>query len=261
MHFVVGHPRSGTQLLTDLLNAGGVRTAVHEGLVESSPGQALIGAATDYYEGRLGAAAVKALLADSALPAAISIDASWKNTWILPVLLELHPGARVLHLARDPRRNVIACHNMGYYSPIGFNADYPIYSHWLQGMPSVSRADWDSLSVFERNCAFWVESHRLVLERRAALAERYALIRMEELRSPDVIAGLYAFFRIAAPPADAIERVLARVSNPQARVKAYVESEHRDMQLPAFERCPTQLQDTLQGICAPMAAGLGYRLR
>lgn len=260
MHFVVGHPRSGTQLLTDLLNAGGGRIAAHEALVEASPAQALIGVATDYYEGRIGAAAVRGVLAKSVPPAAIAIDSSWKNTWMLPVLLELHPDARVLHLARDPRANVVACHNLGYYGAIGFNPDYPVYSRWLQAMPVVARSDWPALSVFERNCAFWVESHRLILDARAGLAGRYAQVKMEELRSPETIARIFAFFELPVPATDAIERVFAKPANPQSRVKAYVESQFPDIQLPAFDNCPLQPQDALARICRSMASELGYRL-
>lgn len=260
MHFVVGHPRSGTQLLTDLLNAGGGRIAAHEALVEASPGQSLIAVATDYYEGRIGAAAVRAVLANSVLPAAIAIDASWKNTWILPVLLELHPDARVLHLARDPRHNVVACHNLGYYSAIGFNPEYPIYSRWLQAMPVVARTGWQALSVFERNCAFWVESHRLALAAGAGLGARYLQVRMEDLHDSEAIATIFALFDLAVPAADAIERAFAKPANPQAKVKAYVDSQFPDIHLPAFNDCPSQLQEALLRICGPMATELGYRL-
>jgi hypothetical protein len=260
MHFIVGHPRSGTHLLADLLNAAGPKVAMHEAFVELSPEESFIALATDYYEGRAGADVVKESIRSYPLPAAIRIDANWKNTWVLPVLLEMYPEARVLHLTRDPRRNVLACHNMGYYSAIGFNPAFPIYSNWLQAMPVVARADWQWLSVFERNCAFWVESHRLALEARTSLGARYARIKMEELRDPETIARLFAFFRMAVPPAEAIERVLAKAANPQARIKAYVESEFANMQLPAFEDCPLPLQEVLARICAPMALELGYRL-
>lgn len=261
MHFIVGHPRSGTQLLTDLLNAGATRVAAHEALVESSPRQSLIGAATDYYEGRIGAGAVRDLLADVPVPAMVKIDASWKNTWILPVLLELYPEARVLHLARDPRRNVIAARNLGYYGRIEFHPEYPIYHRWLQGMPAIRRPDWEFLSSFERNCAFWVESHRLVLEMRAILAERYALIRIEDIHDHAVVAELFEFFELELPPAESIQRVLAGSSNPQARIKAYVETAQRETLLPEFEKCPPQIQESLLRICSPMADQLGYRLR
>ena len=261
MHFIVGHPRSGTQLLTDLLNAGATKVAAHEALVEQSPGSSLIALATDYYEGRIDAGTVKEVLAGFPVPAAVGIDVSWKNTWILPVLLELYPEARVLHLARDPRHNVIACHNLGYYGQIEFHPEYPIYHRWLQGMPSIRRPDWEFLSPFERNCAFWVESHRLVFEMRASLGERYGMTRIEDIHDPAVVADLFEFFQRELPQAESIQRVLAGSSNPQARIKGYVETAAGEILLPEFEQCPPQVQESLLSICAPMADQLGYRLR
>ena len=55
MHFVVGHPRSGTRLVADLLSAGAAegagasRPARHEYLVTTTRGQ-LVRAASEYYE-------------------------------------------------------------------------------------------------------------------------------------------------------------------------------------------------------------------
>jgi len=60
MDFVVAHPRSGTTLLAELLNAGGPRIAEHEYLAKlSTMGVSL---PTLFYEGRAERAAVSALL-------------------------------------------------------------------------------------------------------------------------------------------------------------------------------------------------------
>ncbi len=166
MHFIVGHPRSGTHLLTDLLNAAGPKIAMHEAY---------------------------------RVPTAIRVDASWKNTWVLPVLLELYPEARVLHLMRDPRRNVIACHNMGYYGRMEPHPRFTSLHRWLQAMPAVRRPDWNSLGMFGRNCAFWVESHRLILQWRSALADRYSAVRLEDMHDPAATARIFDFLGLARP--------------------------------------------------------------
>ena len=260
MHFVVGHPRSGTHLLADLLNAGGSKIAMHEAFVEQSPDESFIALATDYYEGRIDADTVKAALAGYPVLAALKIEVNWKNTWILPALLELYPQARVLHLARDPRRNVIACHNMGYYGRIEPHPSFASLQRWLQAMPSIRRPDWESLAMFGRNCAFWAETHRLILAFRNRLGERYATLRLEDIDGPASTTRIFDFFEVDRPPDAAIEQVLANTSNPQRQVKELVKARQGDVLLPAFEECPPELQDELRLICAPVAAQLGYEL-
>jgi hypothetical protein len=260
MHFIVGHPRSGTHLLATLLNAAGLKVAMHETFVELSPGEAFIALATDYYEGLIGADAIKDAVVGCRVPAGIKIDSSWKNTWVLPVLLELYPDARVLHLARDPRRNVIACQNLGYYGRSDAHAEFPIMRRWLQAMPSIHRPDWEALSTFGRNCAFWTESHRLILETRPVLAERYTMLRLEDISHVADVAGIFDFFQVAPPSAAAIEQILAKTSNPQAKVKERMKAYPGNILLPAFEECSSECQNELRQICAPMATQLGYRL-
>jgi hypothetical protein len=260
MHFVVGHPRSGTHLLADLLNAGNSKPAMHEAFVELSPGESFIALATDNYEGRVGADAVKQAIGSYRVPAAVSIDANWKNTWILPVLLDLYPDARILHLVRDPRRNVVACHNIGYYGRDELHLDAPDFHRWLRAMPSIRRPDWDALSMFGRNCAFWAESHRLILEWRTVLAGRYAMVRLEDIADPAATLAIFEFFRIEPPSPQAIGQVLARTSNPQAMVKERVKASQGGLLLPAFEQCDVELQGELRRMCAPTAEMLGYRL-
>jgi hypothetical protein len=260
MHFIVGHPRSGTHLLTDLLNAAGPKIAMHEAFVELSPDESFIALATDYYEGRIGPNAVKEALAGYRVPTAIRVDANWKNTWVLPVLLELYPEARVLHLMRDPRRNVIACHNMGYYGRMEPHPRFASLHRWLQAMPAVRRPDWNSLGMFGRNCAFWVESHRLILEWRPALADRYSAVRLEDMRDPAAAARIFDFLGLARPPETAILRVLAATSNPQQQVKDLAKTSQGDALLPDFEECSREIKEEFLRICAAMAETLGYRL-
>jgi hypothetical protein len=259
MDFGVGHPRSGTHLLNDLLNAGGAAWSEHEGLVNRSPDLALIEIATEYYEGRIGADRVKQVLAACPVWRMNPIDASWKNTWILPVLLAAHPRARFLHLARDPRRNVIACHNLDYYGHAVTSQEHEDYARWKRAMPAIRRPDWESLSVFERNCAFWVETHRLILDTLSSRTERYTLIRLEDLRDPASAARVFRFFELPVPPEEQLRRVLSTPSNAKTSLKGQIAETKGDL-LPSFEECPAELQDALRRICGPIAAQLGYDL-
>ena len=271
MDFAVGHPRSGTHLLSDLLNAGGAAWAEHEGLVNRSPGEALIEVATAYYEGTVGADRVDEVLAACPLWRMNPIDANWKLAWILPVLLARHPDARFLHIARDPRRNVIACHNLDYYGQVVSTGEHSEWDRWRKAMPAVRRDDWASLSPFEKNCAFWAETHTLILDTLALRPGRYALVRLEDLGSPrrakgaeppplaPAVAEVFRFFDLPLPPEEHIRHVLGTTSNEKGWLKGFIAEHKRDM-LPAFEDCPAEIQDALVRICGPVAARLGYDL-
>jgi hypothetical protein len=259
--FVVGHPRSGTKLVAELLNAGQLGVAGHEHLVERTLLGTLIEAATEYYEGRLSGEEIKDLLGGAAAEPSVQIDCNWKNTWILPPLLELHPGARVLHLVRDPRSNVIACHNLDYYGQLASRPAFEAYpmARWLQAMPRIRRPDWDGLSVFERNCAFWVETHRLVLDALSSRPEHSFRLRLESLSGREASLGVHRFFGLPVPKEEETARVLSTRVNTKVLDKRLI-AEARSGILPRFEECPEAVQEALRRICGPMAARLGYDL-
>ena len=131
MDFVVGHPRSGTNLMAQLLNAGGARHCRHEYLVQLS--SMCVPLPTDYYAGRASREAILRLLdhyEHSPTPW-VTVDANWKLTWILPVLLERYPGARVLHLTRDPGDNVRSCFNLDFYGTLHERPEFAFRRFWL----------------------------------------------------------------------------------------------------------------------------------
>jgi hypothetical protein len=261
MDFVIGHPRSGTQLVAQLLNAGGRAVAGHEHFVEQTLLGTLIEAATEYYEGRVSADEVKELLL-AREPSSLVIDCDWKLTWILPPLLDLFPDARFVHLARDPRANVIACHNLDYHGELASHPEveaYPVMSRWLRAMPRVDRPDWDALSQLEKNCAFWAETHALARRVLAPRSERYLLLRLEDLGDSATAAALHRFLDLPVPPDEAIARVLSSEVNAKTLDKQIVARFKSDM-LPPFDACPADVKGTLVRHCGPIAEALGYRL-
>jgi hypothetical protein len=260
--FVVGHPRSGTNLIVRLLNAAGVPVARHEHLVWRSPGQSLIEAASAFYEGRASGEAIQRLLAGGEGPPPTRIDCDWKATWILGPLLERWPDARFVHLTRDPRRNVIACHNLDYYGELARRPAFRVHANlvrWLDALPAIRRPDWEELSPFERNCAFWAESHRLILDALAARPGRYAHLRLEDVHGDGALAGLYDVFGLPVPPKEAIAQVLATPVNLKIADKQLVASARDDL-LPSFNRCPAAIGETMRRLCGPIAERLGYRI-
>jgi hypothetical protein len=124
MDFVVGHPRSGTMLVSRLLEAGQTNVSGHEVLYRLH--NDLVWIASEYDAGRVDRHAVERLLSryrDSDCPPGLRIDCNWKLTWILPVLLKAFPEARVVHLVRDPVDNIASCLALDYYGATTIDDD------------------------------------------------------------------------------------------------------------------------------------------
>src|SRR5262245_3382472 len=229
MNFVVGHPRSGTAYVAHLLNAGGRRVSEHEWLVKLSWGE-LKSLASRFYEGRCSAAKVQRLFKHYETTPAVEIDCNWKLTWVLPVLLEAFPEARVLHLTRDPRTNVVATYNLDYYGtavsrlsrsayrefrlklpadspPEDIGLEYDSLQGWYRSFPRLAVDGWESMSRLAKNAAFWWETHRLLL---AALAGYPAKLRLkvEDLADTAAVERLLEFFGVSVPEA-ALDRARA----------------------------------------------------
>jgi hypothetical protein len=253
MEFVVGHPRSGTQLVAHLLNAA-APCAAHELLAAITP--EAVSAPTEFYAGRADAAAIARLLDgyDARPDPRVRIDCNWKLTWILEPLLRRWPEARVLHLTREPRANVRSCFNLDYYGELWRKPEYQTddeRNRWLRWMPEVRRDDWPRLSPFERNCAAWTESHRLALAATAG-RPRTLRLRMEELPGP-----IFEFFGLPRPSEAAIAAVLQTRVNAKADEKAEIARLKTDI-LPEYPAWTVERRRALESICGEMARKLGY---
>ena len=268
--FVVGHPRSGTQLLAHLLCAADPDVARWESLTLgerkkgitgpfvsfSRTNHPLITAATDYYEGRCSSEHIRELLRRPSS----RVETNWKLTWVLPPLLEEFPSAKLMHLVRDPRQNVLACHNLEYYGR-GMHLSLPNMPHQYQlfyySMPYIRRDDWQLLSPFERNCAFWVETHRLILEQ-ASRQSKYLMVRQDDLNDPVWLAKIFAFFEISLPTPAQLHAVL---DTPVNKKDEEIEAVHTYVKpLPRYPEWPVPMLESFKRICGDMAARLGYDL-
>ena len=255
MDCVVGHPRSGTALLAQILNAGGGQRCRHEYLAALSC--LCVPVPSKHYGGLVGDDAVRRLLEHYDDPPTpwVSVDSNWKLTWILPSFLEKFPQARVLHLTRDPRANVLACHNLDFYGDLHQRPEFRARSFWMKWMPAVRRDDWDALSPFERNCAFWTESHRLALAVQGH--PHYRRIRLEDLHDMDIVRSLFDFFGVPRPDPVRLLRAARTGVNRKRSIKRWVMTQKTDA-LPAYGQWPRWERERLSELCGDTGAVLGY---
>lgn len=258
MNFVVGHPRSGTNLVAQILNAGGARHCGHEYLVRLS--SMCVRLPTDYYAGTASREAVLRLLDhyDHTPTPWITVDSNWKLTWILPVLLERYPASRFLHLTRDPAENIRSCYNLDFYGVLHERPEFRHRAFWLAAMPEIRRPDWDDLSRFERNCAFWSESHRLIGESLPA-AGWSRRMRLEDLHDDRTLRGLFEFFELRRP--GWLDRRLSarKPVNTKTQIKRQV-AQAGSEQLGDPAEWPVAYREQLRRICREQAVELGYQV-
>lgn len=258
MNCVIGHPRSGTKLLSTILNAGGADICRHEYLFALS--SMCVPVASEYYAGRATEDEVWRLLRhyDFTPWPWVKIDSNWKLTWILPVFLKKFPEARVLHLARDPRTNVPSCQNLDFYGDLCDRPEFIRRRYWLQWMPEIRRPDWDQLTPFERNCAFWTETHRLALESLSTHPYTHR-VRLEDLHERRTRSQLFDFFDIRQPTWRQSARSVRKIINGRDNIKATL-GRYKSDTLPAFAAWPASKQKTLADLCGETAALVGYAL-
>jgi hypothetical protein len=239
-----------------ILNAGGTAHCRHEYLAKLS--SLCVPVPSEFYAGRASEEEVLRLLRHYEFTPSpwVRIDSNWKLTWILPVFLARFPEARVLHLSRDPRTNVQSCHSLDLYGDALHRPEFGARGYWQQWMPEVRHPDWPELSPFERNCAFWTESHRLATE---ALADhpRHLHVRLEDLHRPRTRREVFDFFELARPKRSAGRRSVRRRVNDRTEVKARLQP-HKQDALGGYRHWPRPLRRRMDELCGPTAAVLGY---
>jgi hypothetical protein len=268
MNFGVGTPRSGTAQLAYLLAEAGFLQCRHEYLLFTTDDELeLARAATDYYEGRSANAQLLALVRRYRAEPRLEMDCDSKLTFILPVLFEEYPEAKLVHVVRDPRSNVRALYNLDYYGDL-------IATKWREALPAIRRPDWGSLSPLEKNCAFWLETHRLALE--AAQGRPYFRIRFEELtrvgrelaahipatrETLEPLRQLFSFLGLACPP----DRRLYKVAQTHVDTLFGIKSRIKQRRADAGRQVISDVwrpeeRRALVAMCGEMAASFGYDL-
>lgn len=240
-----------------LLEAGADGVSGHEVLYRLHAD--LVWIATEYDAGRIDARAVKRLLsAYSNAPAGLRVDCNWKLTWILPVLLDVFPDARIVHLVRNPHENIRSCVMLDYYGETTIDDEEYCEAvsgrernYWLRWLPKLRRADWDRLSSFDKNCLFWRETHERLLATRVRLGPRYHRARLEDLvAGGDELARLFRFLDVPVPRLEALQPALAERVNVKGAEKELIRSLGGGGSVVDEER--------LRRLCGSVAAAIGY---
>jgi hypothetical protein len=249
--FVLAHPRSGTELLSRLLNAGGERVAGHEVLIDRPGGLEFLGAASEHYAGRRSDEEIRRFF-DLYRGAGVAIDSNWKLAWVIGPLTANFPEAALIHLVRDPRDTIRSCVELDYYGDTRF--DDEVENLWYRTLPEVRAPGWAGMEAFERNCAFWAESQRQIL--RLEAHPRYLRVRLEDLASPTVVERLFAVLGLPLPPVERLEEALRTRGNEKRAIKETVARRRGALgQLAGW--APRQ-QEIFANHCAELAAQLGY---
>lgn len=199
--FVVSTGRSGTTTMAEMLNKHAEIRAMHE------PHLQLVKLSTDYAAGRIDAETTRTLLRRIYGTAGycdrrVYLESDQKLSNLIPLLAELFPQARFIWLVRRASDVVASTTARGWFSRRDLNLNdrenldhKHHYQHELSAAEAgdMSGAEWDALSLFERNCWYWSYWNRCIQSSLAALPkERSFLVRLEELeaRMPDLLKFL-----------------------------------------------------------------------
>ncbi len=256
--FIVGSGRSGTAALAKLLAEEPGVEMHHEYLCTH-----IQPVAVRHAMGLADAAEVRAAL-DRCHGAAIALcprpvwgDSSNKLSWILPILAEMFPDARIAHVVRDGRKVASSYfHKLG--DEIYDDASVAALGRWVDGrgllpppekrywwpLPPPGHPDHDAFrgyDQFQRIAYHWAEVNRVVME--APLPRgMLARFRLEDMvADEDVLRGLFAFLGLECRPEHfAALRRPHNVNRPEDRLLT-------DAQRARFD-----------AIAAPMMLRLGY---
>ena len=295
-NFVVGHLRSGTAFMASMLNACPEANAEWEGLFRLTCYE-IDPASTAYYEGRCSSQEVRDLIQFYRLSKRpIGVDSFFRLPWILPPLLEEYPEAKFVHIVRNPKDCVKAayndtdCYGDALLAPQGKRA----FLRWcvendptglpgqsgsaLRGGPAtfhaitqrrlchprVKRPDWESLSRFEKTCAYWTEAQRLCIASLATRKGQYLRVRLEDLATVEHARTVFEFLDLEVPPTDKLAARLAQKVNTAAVSDPYwiavrgIKEESGAELIPAYAEWSDAYKEGFERICGATARECGY---
>jgi hypothetical protein len=156
---------------------------------------------------------------------------------------------------------IASCISLDYYgvsSECSEFREHETRNYWLTHMPKIRGYDWDELDQLEKNCAFWCESQRLVLEGLAGHGQSLR-IKLEDLLADDAaISELFRFLSLPLPARDKLDALRATKINDRSIMKKRI-SEHA-FRPATFGEWPEAWRVRMRERCAGYALRLGYDL-
>ncbi len=141
------------------------------------------------------------------------IETSPQTTFLVPVILEVIPNVRFLHIVRNPRDVVRSAMRRKWYE--GHSADQ---TRIVPLSDSEENQQWQKFSAFQKNLWLWHETNRWILKFTSNLpADRTLLVHSEDIFNGNegVLQKLYTFVGAPMPPKQKTVRILNKKLNKQ----------------------------------------------
>ena len=224
--FVLSSGSCGSAYLVELLKANGIAEVYHE----KKPDFDVEG--VQYYLDASNAEALE--IAVKSTRATVWLESSNRLFAMTPVLKKVFPGAKFIHLHRDPKGIIKSTVNKTIW-PDWFNSDRLRYSSRLAGDKS--------LTPFERTCHYWNNINRRILTDIASTSHMH-------LTFADLTAGkleeLEAFLGVE----------LKTKTIPAVNTKDDIKREEEVYG--SYENWSPEWQAAFDTICGPTEKELGY---
>jgi acetyltransferase-like isoleucine patch superfamily enzyme len=188
LFFVLSNDRSGTMTIAQALSQHPEIKCMHEGRPQ------LIRLSTELAHQNKTAEQVKQELMDIYYTSVVSGDIygeSNQKFWnLVPIMNTLFPLCKFIWLIRDGRDVVASTYSRGWYSLEQKEQGHPTqgtikpwYYYRLNGANCgcFNQKQWDSLSVFEKNCWYWSYVNKIIEQELDKLpTERWTKIHLED---------------------------------------------------------------------------------
>src|SRR5258708_4585791 len=128
--------------------------------------------------------------------------------------------------------------------------------------PIIKRPDWNKLSRLEKTCAYWAETHRLILDT-VSHSSRYRKVRFEDMiKDKQKVAEVFEFLGLQKPAGEKLQKILDTPINSSgdplwSEIKRIKIDAGMDL-LPKFSEWSQSNQDALMRHCGEMARRIGY---
>lgn len=205
--------RVGTQTLAALGALADRVDSQHE------PAPMLYGLSKLSYEGcgeregrRVLVEAVRSCRSDVGTRAAVYLETSPQVTFLAPILREVFPKSRFLHVVRHPAAVVRSAMRRQWY------AGNPFDETRIEPVSTPARKAWNDWTPFEKNLWLWNETNRWIDDFVATLPHsEWLRVRSEDvfLGRPAALESFFDCLEVARPPRKDLERVLGKKLNQQ----------------------------------------------